>query len=128
MTTQPSAWMLDNLRSVQGVRDVVVLSNDGLASIQTETTSKNLADKLAAGSTGIVSLGRGLAAEVSANPGIKQAMIEFFDGFLFLREIGGGARLAVVTDSRVDAGLVAQQMQALVLSLGERALGTPARS
>ena len=55
-------------------------------------------------------------------------MVEFNGGFLFIRGAGDGSRLAVVTEMSIDPALVAQQMQATVLMLGERAMSTPRRS
>jgi hypothetical protein len=55
-------------------------------------------------------------------------MVEFDGGFLFVRGAGDGSRLAVVTEPVIDPALVAQQMQAQVLVIGERTLSTPTRS
>jgi hypothetical protein len=45
-----------------------------------------------------------------------------------VRGAGDGSRLAVVTEAVIDPALVAQQMQAQVLVIGERTLSTPTRS
>jgi len=54
-------------------------------------------------------------------------MVEFDGGFLFVRGAGNGSRLAVVTEPTIDPALVAQQMQAQILAIGERTLATPRR-
>ena len=57
-------------------------------------------------------------------------MVEFdgFGGYLFVRGAGDGSHLAVVTDHGVDPALIAQQMQAQVLKIGESNFSTPQRN
>ncbi|ACU98320.1 roadblock/LC7 domain-containing protein [Saccharomonospora viridis] len=123
-----NSWMLEQIRSVRGVRHAIVLTSDGLLKVKTEQTNADVADKLAAACAGLTSLGRGVGDEFGAGGDPKQVMVEFDGGFLFVRGAGDGSRLAVVTEPVIDPGLIAQQMQLQVLQIGERTLSTPTRT
>jgi predicted regulator of Ras-like GTPase activity (Roadblock/LC7/MglB family) len=128
MTTQTDdSWMLELIRTVRGVRHVVVLTSDGLLKVRTDHTPADVADKLAAACAGLTALGHGVSREFGSGSGIRQVMVEFDGGFLFVRGAGNGSRLAVVTEPTIDPALVAQQMQAQILAIGERTLATPRR-
>jgi predicted regulator of Ras-like GTPase activity (Roadblock/LC7/MglB family) len=130
MTTQPvdNSWMLELIRTVRGVRHVVVLTSDGLLKVRTDHTPADVADKLSAACAGLAALGQGISKEFGTGAGPRQVMVEFDGGYLFVRGAGDGSRLAVVTEPVIDPALVAQQMQAQVLVIGERTLSTPTRS
>jgi predicted regulator of Ras-like GTPase activity (Roadblock/LC7/MglB family) len=130
MTTQPvdNSWMLELIRTVRGVRHVVVLTSDGLLKVRTDHTPADVADKLAAACAGLTALGQGVSKEFGTGAGPRQVMVEFDGGYLFVRGAGDGSRLAVVTEPVIDPALVAQQMQAQVLAIGERTLSTPTRT
>jgi predicted regulator of Ras-like GTPase activity (Roadblock/LC7/MglB family) len=132
MTAQSgdNSWMLELIRTVRGVRHVVVLTSDGLLKVRTDHTPPDVADKLAAACAGLSSLGHGVSKEFGSGSGSgpRQVMVEFEGGFLFVRGAGDGSRLAVVTEAVIDPALIAQQMQAQVLVIGERTLSTPTRS
>ncbi len=116
--------MLDLISGVRGVRHVVVLTSDGLLKVRTDHTPLDVADKMSAACAGLVALGLGMSREFGTTETIRQVVVEFDGGFLFVRGAGDGSRLAVVTEPTIDPALVAQQMQAQVLMIGERALGT----
>lgn len=130
MSTRPvdNSWMLELIRTVRGVRHVVVLTADGLLKVRTDHTPTDVADKLAAACAGLSALGQGISKEFGTGAGPRQVMVEFDGGYLFVRGAGDGSRLAVVTEPVIDPALVAQQMQAQVLAIGERTLATPTRS
>ena len=130
MTAQSgdSSWMLELIRTVRGVQHVVVLSSDGLLKVRTDHTPAETAEKLAAACAGLASLGHGISKEFGSGTMPRQVMVEFEGGFLFVRGAGDGSRLAVVTQGAIDPSLIAQQMQAQVLLIGERTLGTPTRT
>ncbi|MCF4122302.1 roadblock/LC7 domain-containing protein [Antribacter sp. KLBMP9083] len=125
-TTQAdeNSWMLELIRGVRGVRHVVVLTSDGLLKVRTDNTPLDVADKVAAACAGLVALGIGMSREFGTGDSIRQVIVEYDGGFLFVRGAGDGSRLAVVTESTIDPALIAQQMQAQVLMIGERTLGT----
>jgi len=112
----------------QGVQHVVVLSSDGLLKVRTDHTPAETAEKLAAACAGLASLGHGISKEFGSGTTPRQVMVEFEGGFLFVRGAGDGSRLAMVTQGAIDPSLIAQQMQAQVLLIGERTLGTPTRT
>jgi hypothetical protein len=130
MTSHPvdNSWMLELIRTVRGVRHVVVLTSDGLLKVRTDHTPQDVADKLAAACAGLTALGQGISKEFGTGAGPRQVMVEFDGGYLFVRGAGDGSRLAVVTEPVIDPAMVAQQMQAQVLVIGERTLSTPTRS
>lgn len=119
-----NSWMLELIRGVRGVRHVVVLTSDGLLKVRTDSTPLDVADKVAAACAGLAALGIGMSREFGTGDSIRQVVVEFEGGFLFVRGAGDGSRLAVVTESTIDPALIAQQMQAQVLMIGERTLGT----
>lgn len=123
-STDGNSWMLELISGVRGVKHVVVLTSDGLMKVRTEQTPLDVADKVAAACAGLAALGIGMAREFGNSDTIRQVMVEYDGGFLFVRGAGDGSRLAVVTDTVIDPALIAQQMQAQVLMIGERTLGT----
>ena len=123
-STDGNSWMLELISGVRGVKHVVVLTSDGLMKVRTEQTPLDVADKVAAACAGLAALGIGMAREFGNSDTIRQVMVEFDGGFLFVRGAGDGSRLAVVTETVIDPALIAQQMQAQVLMIGERTLGT----
>ena len=123
-STDGNSWMLELISGVRGVKHVVVLTSDGLMKVRTDQTPLDVADKVAAACAGLAALGIGMAREFGNSDTIRQVMVEFDGGFLFVRGAGDGSRLAVITDTVIDPALIAQQMQAQVLMIGERTLGT----
>lgn len=122
--TDGNSWMLELISGVRGVKHVVVLTSDGLMKVRTDQTPLDVADKVAAACAGLAALGIGMSREFGKSDTIRQVMVEFDGGFLFVRGAGDGSRLAVITDTVIDPALIAQQMQAQVLMIGERTLGT----
>jgi predicted regulator of Ras-like GTPase activity (Roadblock/LC7/MglB family) len=123
-------WMLDEVMVVRGVHHAVVLSADGLVRTHSAETSRDDAERLAAACAGLKSLGQSLARQFGTGvDNARQVMVEFdgHGGYLFVRGAGDGSHLAVITDQGVDPALIAQQMQAQVLKIGESNFGTPQR-
>jgi predicted regulator of Ras-like GTPase activity (Roadblock/LC7/MglB family) len=124
-------WMLDEVAGVRGVLHAVVLSADGLVRTHSAQTSKDDAERLAAACAGLKSIGQSLARQFGTSGGTaRQVMVEFdgHGGYLFVRGAGDGSHLAVITEHSVDPALIAQQMQAQVLKIGESNFGTPRRA
>lgn len=121
-----NSWMLSLVSDVLGVQHVVVLSSDGLVKVRTDHTPLDVADRVAAACAGLVALGLGMSRTFGRSEAIRQVVVEYDGGFLFVRGAGDGSRLAVITDTTVDPGVVAQQMQAQVLMIGERTFATDA--
>jgi predicted regulator of Ras-like GTPase activity (Roadblock/LC7/MglB family) len=111
-------WLIDNFaRSTPGVLHALIVSSDGLALITATGMSPDLADPLAAMTSGIISLGNNIAAAVD-EAGCDQVMLKFPAGhFLFMR-IGDLAGFAVLVRAGANLGVVAHQMAQLVDAVG----------
>ncbi|MDI2132002.1 roadblock/LC7 domain-containing protein [Yinghuangia seranimata] len=119
-------WLLTDLvRRVPGTRHAVVLSQDGLVMSHSETFDRDSAEQLAAASSGLASLARGIGRSFEGGP-VRQTLIEMEDAFLFLTAAGRGAHMAVLADQKADVGVVAFEMNTLVKRVGEY-LGTTPR-
>jgi predicted regulator of Ras-like GTPase activity (Roadblock/LC7/MglB family) len=59
------------------------------------------------------------------DPGARMSMVESDSGYLFVREAGPGALLAVLARAEVDARLLYQQMDLLVARIGEYLSAAP---
>ncbi len=125
--TTAADWMLDEVTCVRGVRHVIVATADGLVTARSEGTDEDTADRLAAACAGLHSLGQSVAREFgSASHAVRQVLVGFDGGYLFVRRAADGSHLAVVTEPGVDPALIGQQMQAQILKIGQ-GLATPAR-
>jgi predicted regulator of Ras-like GTPase activity (Roadblock/LC7/MglB family) len=126
--TAAQNWMIEEVTWVKGVRHVVVATSDGLVTARSEGTDTDTADRVAAACAGLHSLGQSVAKEFgSGGQAVRQVLVGFDGGFLFVRRGGDGSHLAVVTDAGVDPALIGQQMQAQILKIGQRNLATPPR-
>jgi predicted regulator of Ras-like GTPase activity (Roadblock/LC7/MglB family) len=128
---QAEDWMIDAVAEVPGVRHVLVTSADGLVRARSAKITREIAEKVGAACAGLYSLGvsvghqfQGEFGSLSSNADL--VMIRFEGWFLFLRRAADGSRLAVVTDSTVDAAVIGQQMALQVQKIG-KSLGTAPR-
>ncbi|MCF6526214.1 roadblock/LC7 domain-containing protein [Streptomyces sp. JJ36] len=120
-------WLLDDLtQRVSHVRHAVVLSSDGLVTAHDRALDQRDGEHLAAVSAGLYSLARGTGAHFGAGR-VRQTMIEFDEGLLFVTAAGEGSCLSVLAGAEADVGLVAYEMTLLVNRVGEH-LGVGARS
>ena len=119
-------WLLDDLtQRVSSVRHVLVLSNDGLVTGSSQTLERQDAEHLAAVCSGLHSLAKGSGRHFEAGR-VRQTMIEFDEGVLFVTSAGEGSCLCVLTGPGADLGHVAYEMTLLVNRVGEH-LGVGAR-
>lgn len=120
-------WLLENLLArTFGTQHALVLSRDGLKLCHTSALTVDRADQLAAIASGIQSLSYGASIEFGdGNGGVRQSMIEFHGGLLFIVEAGEGAHLAVVASEAADVGLVGHNMNELVEQLGDYLTAVP---
>jgi predicted regulator of Ras-like GTPase activity (Roadblock/LC7/MglB family) len=119
-------WLLDELTTrTPAIRHAVILSTDGLAMAASRNLSREDREHLAAVSSGFNSLAKGATRQFGAGA-VRQSMVEFEDGFLFVVAAGSGACLAVFAEAECDIGLVAYEMARLVKQVGEH-LFVPAR-
>lgn len=111
-------WLLaDFVRDTAGVRQVVVVSADGLRMAVSPGVGPALGDQLAAASSGLTSLARGTAKLLGAEP-VTQVILEMAGGYFFVSAISHGATMAVHADSGCDIGLVGYEMTMLAHRAG----------
>ncbi|WP_307846708.1 roadblock/LC7 domain-containing protein [Actinospica durhamensis] len=118
-TTSEVNWLLDELTArTPTIRHAVILSTDGLAIASSRGLNREDREHLAAVSSGFNSLAKGATRQFGAGA-VRQSMVEFEDGFLFVVAAGAGACLAVFANADSDIGLVAYEMARLVKQVGE---------
>ncbi|MFI0777557.1 roadblock/LC7 domain-containing protein [Streptomyces sp. NPDC021212] len=119
-------WLLDDLTNrIAQVRHVLVLSNDGLVTGASATLERQDAEHLAAVASGLHSLAKGSGNHFRTGR-VRQTMVEFEEGVLFVTAAGDGSCLCVLSGSDADVGQVAYEMTLLVNRVGEH-LGVEAR-
>jgi predicted regulator of Ras-like GTPase activity (Roadblock/LC7/MglB family) len=128
-------WMLRPLTEIPGVRHAVVVSEDGLrlghASAQNlpgpvPVLGVDEAESLSAACAALMMTGRSTASLVFGDQAdVRQLMLESAQGFVLFTSAGTGAHLGVATDADADVGLVAQQMQVLVVRIGAHLSSQP---
>jgi predicted regulator of Ras-like GTPase activity (Roadblock/LC7/MglB family) len=118
-------WVLDDLvRRVDGIKQAVVLSRDGLTLGASASLSQEDAEHMAAIAAGIQSLARGAALRFdSGQP--RQAIIHMDRALLFVMAAAQGTCLAVLCPANADHGLIAYEMAMLVKRLGQYLATSP---
>lgn len=112
-------WLMDELTErVPHVRHALVLSNDGLVTGASSSLDRATAEHLAAVSSGFHSLAKGVGRHFEVG-GVRQTMVEFDDGFLFVTAAGEGSCLSVLSGMQADVGQVAYEMTLMVHRVGE---------
>lgn len=120
-------WLLDELAAgVPSIRHAVLLSTDGLAVAATAGLPREDGEHLAAIASGFHSLAKGAGRHFEVGT-VRQTMVEFDGGFLFVVAAGGGTCLAAFSNPEGDVGLIAYELARLVRRVGEH-LFTPPRS
>ncbi|MFE2182933.1 roadblock/LC7 domain-containing protein [Streptomyces sp. NPDC003442] len=119
-------WLLDDLTErIAEIRHALVLSNDGLVTGASSTLVRQDAEHLAAVASGLHSLAKGSGRHFRTGR-VRQTMVEFDEGVLFVTAAGDGSCLCVLTGPDADVGQVAYEMALLVNRVGEH-LGVEAR-
>lgn len=125
MTTVPESsdldlsWLVTSFaRRIPGVSSVVVLSTDGLVLALSERITRDLAETLAAVTSGLASLTAGAARHMGAG-NVNQVIVEMDGGFLFVTTISEGSALAVMCGPDADIGLIGYEMSVLVARIGQ---------
>ncbi|WP_327320406.1 roadblock/LC7 domain-containing protein [Streptomyces sp. NBC_01235] len=120
---QNLAWLIsDFARTADGVTHAVAVSSDGLLIAASDGLSRDLADRLSALVSGIVSLTQN-AADTYGFRGMKLVMIEMLDGFMMVNHMRDGSCLGALAGEGCDIGLVGYEMAVLADRAG--ALLTP---
>ena len=115
---QDFGWLVDNFAlSTPGVTHALIVSADGLPLIAAGGMSADLADPLAAMTSGIISLGNNIASKVG-EAGCDQVMLKFPSGHFLFMSIGSLAGFAVLVREGANLGVVAHQMAQLVDAVG----------
>ncbi|RMI27478.1 roadblock/LC7 domain-containing protein [Streptomyces triticirhizae] len=119
-------WLLDDLaQRLPRVRHVLLLSSDGLVTSVSRGLRRSSAEHLAAVASGLHSLAKGVGEHFGVGD-VRQTMIEFDDGVLFVTSAGDGSCLCVLTGADADVGQVGYEMTLLVNKVGEH-MGLAAR-
>ncbi|WP_163509628.1 roadblock/LC7 domain-containing protein [Fodinicola acaciae] len=112
------AWLLTNFASsTAGVSHALLVSSDGLPLIAAGRMSRDVADPLAAMTSGMLSLGNNIAALIGQHS-CDQIMLRFPSGHFLFMNISTLAGLAVLTEEGANLSVVAFQMAQLVDSVG----------
>jgi hypothetical protein len=115
---QDFGWLLDNFASsTPGVSHALIVSSDGLPLVAAVGMSPDLADPLAAMTSGILALGNNIAGKVG-EPRCEQMMLKFHGGHFLFMGIGSLAGFAVLVQEGANLGVVAHQMAQLVDAVG----------
>jgi uncharacterized protein len=111
-------WLLvDFVRSTAGTRHALVVSADGLRLAASQAIGEALGDQLAAVTSGLLSLARGVASSFDAGP-VRQTIVEMSGGYLFLTSISEGSMLAVFAERACDMGMIGYEMTLLAARVG----------
>ena len=118
-------WLLDNLVGrVQHVRQVLVLSRDGLVVAASQNVSREDGDHLSALAAGVQSLARGAGRQFAGGE-VRQTIIEMESAFLFIMAAGEGTCLAVLSSADANFGVMAYEMAMLVRRMGKYLAAEP---
>lgn len=111
-------WLCrDFANETPGVRQVLVVSADGLRLAVSDGVDPTFVDQLCAATSGLISLARGTATLLGADP-VNQTIVEMAGGYLFVTTISHGSVLAVLTARSADMGLVGYEMTMLAARVG----------
>jgi uncharacterized protein len=115
---QDFGWLVDNFAlSTPGVTHALIVSSDGLPLITSTGLAPDLADPLAAMTSGIISIGNNIASQIGQQ-GCEQVMLKFPSGHFLFMAIGNLAGFAVLVEEGANLGAVGHQMARLVDSVG----------
>ncbi|HWN35183.1 MAG TPA: roadblock/LC7 domain-containing protein [Pseudonocardia sp.] len=118
-------WLLaDFAKAMPGVRHALVVSADGLRLAASEQLDPAFADRLAAAASGLVSLSRGTAKVLAAEP-VSQTIVEMAGGYLFVSSLSQGSTLTIYADRDCDIGLLGYEMTMLANRAGHLLAATP---
>ncbi|MCI2419950.1 roadblock/LC7 domain-containing protein [Saccharopolyspora sp. K220] len=118
-------WLLDDLVGrVVGARDGVVLSADGLLLAKSAGLSPADSEHLAALASAFQSLARETGRHFGGGQ-VRQTVIELDELFLFVTAAGTGACLAVLGEEDADIGMIAYEMNLLVVRVGDYLSSAP---
>ncbi|MEJ3745902.1 roadblock/LC7 domain-containing protein [Actinomycetes bacterium KLBMP 9797] len=101
-----------------GVAHAIVVSSDGLLVAVSDHLPRGHADKLAAVTSGLMSITMG-AASMFDNDVVKQTVVELGRGYFLVMAIRDGSILATLASGDADIGVVGYEMARLAKQAGE---------
>lgn len=103
-------WLIDRFaQTVPSMRQVVIVSSDGLPLATSNSVERETADRLSAVSSGMIGLAYGSAGRFGAGS-VSNVIIEMTNGWLFVTGIRDGSLMSVLTERDTDIGAVAYEM------------------
>lgn len=121
-------WLLSAfVQETRGAVHALVVSGDGMPLAVSRGVDAMLADRLSAATSGLVSLARGTAILLQAEP-VTQTIVEMGGGYLFATSVAQGSTLVVFTQVNCDMGLVAHEMTLLANRVGHALIPAPRTS
>lgn len=118
-------WLLANMaQTVDGVRNAVILSPDGLVLGRSPELTEPDAEQLAALAAGAASLAHGTGMKFGCGE-VQQAIFEMDALLLFITPAGRGTCVALLADTEADAGQIAYELSVLVKRVGEQMVANP---
>jgi predicted regulator of Ras-like GTPase activity (Roadblock/LC7/MglB family) len=119
------SWLLDDLvERVVGARNAVVLSSDGLLLAKSEELATDDSEHLAAMASAFQSLARETGRYFDGGQ-VRQTIVEMDRAFLFVTAAGKGACLAVLGEEDSDVGMIAYEMNILIVRVGNYLTSAP---
>ena len=117
-TNVDMTWLMnDFVDRVVGIDRAAVLSSDGILIGRSSGLSHADGEHLAAMAAAFQSLSHGASRHFNGG-GVRQSMVETENFFLFVMAAGSGACLACITVKGADLGLIAYEMNRLVVRVG----------
>lgn len=104
--------------TVPAIRQVVVVSSDGLPLASATGMTQDDADRLAAVASGMIGLAYGSAGRFGAGA-VSNVIVQMEKGWMFVTGIRGGSLVCCLTDKDVDMAEVAFEMSIFVQRVGE---------
>ena len=116
---QDLSWLVSAFaQRVPGVAHSIVVSSDGLLVAVSDHLPREHADRLAAVTSGLMSITAGAAAMFD-NDVVKQTVVEMGRGFFLVMHIRDGSILATLAGAEADIGVVGYEMARLAKQAGE---------
>lgn len=113
------SWLVSAFAErVPGVAHAIVVSSDGLLVAVSNHLPRDYADKLAAVTSGLMSITGG-AAQMFDGDVVKQTIVEMGRGFFLAMNIRDGSILATLAGNDADLGIVGYEMARLAKQAGE---------
>lgn len=117
-TNAELTWLMDDfVNRVVSIDRAAVLSSDGILIGRSSSLSHEDGEHLSAVAAAFQSLSHGASRHFKGG-GVRQSMVEMENFFLFVMAAGSGACLACITIKGADLGLVAFEMNRLVVRVG----------